>query len=475
MWAIAICGGPFWCAKPYLFSLQNGQFMAVRTDYNYFMNSFERDELNKQGNALIGKRVDHPRFGSGKVIDFDSSSSPCITVQFEDKARLMAFDERTREMMNLVSEKEKRRKEQIIKASGNVYLSDWEDTEMTESLLAHLYSRIQGSQEDVATVSLNYIIDSSEALNAAFNKLLSDSLKIQLDSDIKYKDQSIGKNLERPDMSGADKDGKEVVLCEMKFYAGLTDNQPNGYLDRLIAEDGKALVFVCPKARQLSLWSKIKELCTDKGRSLSDEDGFRITVDGIAMAVITWTQIIECLRLTASSVAVTALPDIAQLSGFCNLMDHDAFIPFTSEELGPESARKEMRFYDVVDGVVDKLDTIKDLNPQKKGKQNAWRGGYWRNINIKNHKVEVSFHRDYWRDSLAEAPIWLIINDEEGHQPDHYKKCLNSRPDTEKHCAWDGRIMLALKVLPGVPKDDVVDDLVKQIVNKIDWFDGAVS
>ena len=35
---------------------------------------------------------------------------------------------------------------------------------MAESLLAHLYSRIKGSQEDVATVSLQYIISSSNSL-----------------------------------------------------------------------------------------------------------------------------------------------------------------------------------------------------------------------------------------------------------------------------------------------------------------------
>ena len=39
---------------------------------------------------------------------------------------------------------------------------------MAESLLAHPYSRIKGSQEDVATASLQYIISSSEKLNKAF-------------------------------------------------------------------------------------------------------------------------------------------------------------------------------------------------------------------------------------------------------------------------------------------------------------------
>lgn len=438
------------------------------------MNVYEMEELHRQGKSLIGKMITHPRFGNGKVLEYSESDNPTISVQFEDKTRLLAFNYQTREIMNLVTQKEKNRKEQLISKAGITYLKKWEDTDMAESLLAHLYTRIKGSQEDVATMALQYIISSSVELNAAFNRLLSDSLKIPLESDINYACQSVGENSERPDMSGVDKDGNEVVLCEMKFYAGLTSNQPNGYLDRLIKESGKALVFVCPERRHISLWCKVKELCIEKGRDLKDEDGFRVTVDGIVVSILTWSQIIECLRLTASSVAVTALPDIAQLAGFCNYIDQDAFIPFTSEELGPEYALKETRFYDIVDSITDKLETMKELNPCKKGKQNAWRGGYWRNINIKDHRIEVSFHRDYWKDSLAESPLWLFILDENGNQPDNYKKYLNSKSDMEKYKSWDSRIMLALQIMPGVPKDDVVDNLIKQIVSYIDDLDGAL-
>ena len=346
---------------------------------------------------------------------------------------------------------------------------------MAESLLAHLYTRISGSQEDVATVSLRYIIDSSSELNRAFNKLLSDSLKIDIDPDIRYKDQSIGENLERPDMSGTNSKGKEVVLCEMKFYAGLTDNQPNGYLDRLIKEGGKALVFVCPKARQLSLWSKLKDLCEEKGRTLKDEDGYRITVDGIAMCVITWSEILEILTLTASSVAVSALPDIAQLTGFCNMMDQDAFIPFTPEELGSETARKEDRYANIVDAVTDKLDTMKELDPCKKGKQNAWREGYWRYINIKGHRIDIYYHRPAWKSSIAETPLWVSIFDENGKQSAEYKKYFDTLKDDKRFVHYTGRRMLALNIKPYVPQDDIVDDLISQILTYIDDLDEALN
>lgn len=347
---------------------------------------------------------------------------------------------------------------------------------MAESLLASLYKRIAGAkEEDVATMSLQYILAAYPKLNSAFNNYLSSKLKITLDPNIQYRDQSIGENLERPDLSGADLSGREQILCEMKFYAGLTDNQPNGYLDRLIKEDGKALMFVCPQARIVSLWSKVKELCLEKGRVLSEEEEYRITVDGIAMGVTSWSDIILVLKTTADSQDVSALADIAQLEGFCNRMDQDAFIPFAPEELGSDTARREFRFYDLIDEVTDELGRRKEFNPRKKGKQSAWRGGYWRNITIKSHRIEIIYHRDIWRESLADTPFWLKVMDEDGNQTEEYKKYLNARPIQNIHHHYTSSILLALYIKPYAPKDEVVDDLVRQILTSLDQLDEALS
>ena len=107
-----------------------------------------------------------------------------------------------------------------------------------ESLLGQFYTRIKGSQEDIASEGLTYSLAARQALNRV----------IQTDSgltfgDISYSSQSIGENLERPDISGIDKDGKEVVLLEAKFWAALTNNQPVGYLNRL--GDNTVLLFIC--------------------------------------------------------------------------------------------------------------------------------------------------------------------------------------------------------------------------------------
>lgn len=80
---------------------------------------------------------------------------------------------------------------------------------MAESLLAHLYTRIKGSREDVATLALQYIISSSAKLNEAFNRYVDNAIYVDIPLNTSYSCQSVGENNERPDMSGADENGNE--------------------------------------------------------------------------------------------------------------------------------------------------------------------------------------------------------------------------------------------------------------------------
>ncbi len=338
---------------------------------------------------------------------------------------------------------------------------------MAESLLASLYSRIKGSQEDVATVSLQYILSSSEKLNASFNRLLSDALKMNIGTDIRYSCQSVGEDKERPDMSGVDINGSEIVLCEMKFYAGLTDNQPNGYLDRLMKNGGKALVFVCPETRKVSLWHKLVVLC--KGRILTEESENRVIVDGIIMTIITWKQIIDELMRVASSDAIESKSDIEQLAGFCSMMDSTAFIPFAPEELGSISARKEERNYQVIDKLFDKLVANKHIKASGKGlKASAWRGGYTRYIRVNEYCVALIYNRVAWMNtSLEDTPFWFYFADDNWNQDKEFKNQFRSLPDSEKDTI-DNKIALALHPLCHATLDEVAEDMMNQILRFIE-------
>jgi len=339
---------------------------------------------------------------------------------------------------------------------------------MAESLLASLYSRIRGSQEDVATVSLQYILSSSDKLNTAFNRLLSDSLKLSIGSDVSYICQSVGEDKERPDMSGVDSEGNEIVLCEMKFYAGLTDNQPNGYLNRLMSKGGKALVFVCPEARKISLWRKITDLCKERGRTLSEEDDYRAIVDGIAMSIVTWNNVIDELRRVAVSEVYEAKSDIDQLAGFCSMMDSTAFIPFSPEDMGPIVARKEERNYQVIDKLFDKINADKSLHATAKGlRASAWRGGYTRYIMTDKYNLALFYNRNAWMDvSREDTPFWFYFADDGWNQSKELKIKLRGLPESERDIV-DNKYALALHPLYHATLDEVVDDLMDQVLKWI--------
>ena len=71
-----------------------------------------------------------------------------------------------------------------------------------ESLLGQFYHRIKGSQEDIASQGLSYILNRSLSANRALIKFIENNCNLKF-SDLKYSTQSVGKNLERPDISYA--------------------------------------------------------------------------------------------------------------------------------------------------------------------------------------------------------------------------------------------------------------------------------
>lgn len=340
---------------------------------------------------------------------------------------------------------------------------------MAESLLAHLYSRIRGSQEDIATLSLQYILSSAAELNEAFTRMISQHLNVQLPESLRYRCQSVGDEQERPDMAGVDTSGQEVVLCEMKFYAGLTANQPLTYLKRLGKEGGSGLVFICPRTRQAGLWARLQQLCKDE--AVEDVSPWCMKVNGIPMAAITWAEVLEQLRHVAAACAVESLSDIQQLEGYCNQMDSDAFVPFQAEELTAEMAKRITSYYDIVDETIRLLDLDKSIEtaPAPKSKASTHRYGYWRPLWVNNHYIiSVTWNFGLWQDSNSiETPFWVRITDmtdnrNNWHQSAELQKRLLMIPDMQK-CGEN----LALMPPLNATFDEVCEDLKNQILSYI--------
>lgn len=345
---------------------------------------------------------------------------------------------------------------------------------MATSLLAHLYSHIKGSQEDVATLSLQYILSQSNKLNQSFTRLLSRALQIEIDGELNYTCQATGENKERPDIAGIDADGNEIILCEAKFYAGLTSNQPVSYLKRLKDENGLGLVFICPAVRKVTLWSKLVELCGNLPVEIIDDNC--ISVDGVRMAIMSWNDVVESLRFVASTEATEMLPDIYQLDGFCKMMDSEAFIPFSSEDFGPENAMREERYYQVIDAVFDRLMADEGIYTSAKGLRAApYRNGYVRYICGKNWAFSISYDRPTWKQQgKEETPFWLTISDNEFSQPISIIRSFDRYPESFKGVI-NGMTALPLFAPTNVPLDDVAEEIKRQILEYFHNVEGILE
>jgi len=336
---------------------------------------------------------------------------------------------------------------------------------MTQSLLAHLYSHIRGSQEDVATLSLQYIISQSSELCKGFNNLIGSKLHADLTDVIKYSCQATGEGMERPDMSGKDCSGNELVLCEAKFYAGLTANQPTAYINRLKEADGKGLIFICPKARIISLWSKLQELC--KNEAVEIIDSSCIKVNGVAMAIISWAEIIFELQRIAVASVPEALSDLNQLDGYCKEMDMTAFIPFSSEELGAITARKQKRYTDVIIKTAE-LIHADDKFVTTKATRGSYNGGFEYKMDLDKYRIHIAYDENMWLNmSSKESPFWLLIKNKDGDQDENISTMLNNLPDLMTDDGVWNLTYIALEPKVNVPLDEVAEDLVSQIYNYI--------
>ena len=96
------------------------------------------------------------------------------------------------------------------------------------TLMKHIAKFIT-QREDAAVEALGYILSRSETARLGLADLLRDG-GADVGLITKIETQALGEDGTRPDLSLFDEQGIERVLIEAKLSAGLTENQPIGYL-----------------------------------------------------------------------------------------------------------------------------------------------------------------------------------------------------------------------------------------------------
>ncbi|MFZ4740907.1 MAG: hypothetical protein ACOYLE_07055 [Bacteroidales bacterium] len=336
------------------------------------------------------------------------------------------------------------------------------------SLLGQFYTRIKGSQEDIASEGLVYILQRSISARKALNKVIQFESGLEFE-EINYITQNIGEKLERPDISGFDIKGKEVIILEAKFWASLTENQPIEYLKRL--GENSILIFVCPSLRVRPVFDELS-MRLQKAEFINEikyeNHSFKLD-DNKTLLVKTWGEILGIIRLQlVQDNEQTLLSDIDQLIGLCETIDNNSFQPYQSEDFAPAFAKRINSYYDLVDKVIDELkkrnlaDTT-NLNsaPQKYG--------YTRYFKIDNFGCSLNVRFDFW-ERVADTPFWLSIKDDTTGklwiQNETFKALIKSIASKKSILTYENnKRELFIPIFPLLDKTE--DIVVNEITDKI--------
>lgn len=299
-----------------------------------------------------------------------------------------------------------------------------------DGILAHLSGRISGRQELIATEGLTYLLENSPACRSVMRRLAR-QVGVDLPDNLLYRSEVAGEFLERPDIVGIDANGQERLIIEGKFYAGLTDNQPSAYIERL-AGTQSLLVFVVPGLRVQPLWNELRaRIGHSHGGPVQELElpevgpACKVSEDR-AVLMVSWNHLLESFTNAAAGSADTHLSDMRQLLSLAAKIEGGAFVPFTSEEL--TSIRMALRNRDlcnVVDGIVDRL-LSRNLISLEGLRATPTRSGYlryvWLGRNQDGYGGYIALDYDLWRASNA-GPLWIAPwNDTRTNQSQLYQE-----------------------------------------------------
>lgn len=332
-----------------------------------------------------------------------------------------------------------------------------------DTLLAHLAWRLSDRHEDIAVEALGFILR-SEATRNTLRQVVRDG-GADVGPIVHVATQVSDEGGTRPDLVGSDRQGEEIVLIEAKFWAGLTQNQPKAYLERLTT--GNALLFVAPKSRAEALWI---ELCKRADVDVPDPADQALEVKSVETAerkrliLTSWAHLLERLELAGDELANFA---IRQLRGLAKRVDDSSFPPLRAEELAPDLARRLLGLPKLVNDATTRGRQAGFIST-KGLKVVPRRTGYGRYVKVE--RAGAWFGLDYhrWaRGSYPATPLWLSF---EGWGKKHLAEVREALKhwirSTPPRCFDEGnRVVVPIDLPTGAEYGTVLSSVVKQLAS----------
>jgi len=345
---------------------------------------------------------------------------------------------------------------------------------MKESLFSHLAYKFTSSPENIATEALCYIFNKSKTARKVLNNLLL-PLGILLSENLTYETQVVGEDEAIPDLAGVNSEsGIAEILFEVKFWAGLTENQPITYLRRMHNQGGKILIFICPLKRMNTLSVELERRIIEAEYRIIEKKNFdegfiSISIDNFPnLCVISWSCILGEIRKSIETEGnISVFADLIELQGLAERVEETAFIPFTSDNLTGSDANRIIQLCNIVDDLTELL-VAKNIAVKSGLRATPLREGYGRYFIInKKHACMLQFNALWWRDILP-TPIWISLQWIEGNDwvfPSRTKMALSFlENETPQRLFSTKRLIVIPLFIPyGVEKEGCIAALFSQL------------
>jgi hypothetical protein len=336
----------------------------------------------------------------------------------------------------------------------------------TTTLFGHLSSRFVVQRENLATEALCFILERSEAARRSLIQLARRAGG-ELPDDLRFRTQATADDGSIPDLVGEDMEGRPALIGEAKFWAGLTEAQPVGYIRSLEKAGDGVLLVLAPQRRLKLLHGELLGRCARAGiqtggSSIEQEHLYASDLKpGGRLVVVSWSHLLSTARSAMNAAGEDRLvADIIQLQGLCEQMDADAFFPLTSEELTGPLGRRVIQFNQLVDDAFARLN--QDGTADGKGTKSQGSAGWWGRYCRINGVPSLLMSTMWLWGTHAHTPIWLRLM-----RPDWKGPSQDVEHALRKHgiefFRWSDGHSVPIELPVGVDRDQVLDQIVQQV------------
>ena len=315
---------------------------------------------------------------------------------------------------------------------------------MQNSLLAHIASNFISEYENVANSSVAYMLNNYSAARKAL------ACTVGLESVPEYYITELSTQANgRPDVTGLDSSGNRKIIIEGKFWANLTDNQPNNYIKEL-AHNGRIL-FLSPDKRVVSLKVEIEKRLNDK---FYDD-----------IVICSWSTLLSRIEHENNKIHNSRLSsDLFQLRELCQKMDVEGMPPLSESDLDPMHGRIASNFADIIDecNAILREWESSDFNKLKTTPQKYGYGFYFKACGFGCY---LHFDTNKWFTRKIGTPVWLSIQDNNWNYSYKISHFLREYDPTNSIESDYGIIFH-----PGMDKADVTHSIVEKVKDVLEML-----